>query len=188
MENKERILQTALTLFSRHSFEAVGIQQVAKEAEVTKPTIYHYFESKRGLLDSLMKHFGAPYFAVLEKAALYQGDVKSTLAALADTQLKLYQKNQDFYRLYKSMSAMATQSESFQAADAYLKKEYSILETLFQKIAQDHGNIQGRYKIYAAAFMGTLSVLVDLYSHEMDYKDEDMGYRLIHSFMHGIFS
>ncbi|MBN2738300.1 MAG: TetR/AcrR family transcriptional regulator [Spirochaetales bacterium] len=188
MENKERILETALKLFSLQSYEAVGIQQVAVKAEVSKPTIYHYFESKRGLLDKLMAYYGTPYFKALEEAARYKGDVKGTLTQVARIQLELAQKNEAYYRLYKSMSAMAAQSESHQAARPYVEREYRILEHLFQAIAADHGNIRGRYRVYAATFMGTLAVLVDLYANKIDYKDEDVHFRVIHSFMHGIFS
>jgi len=44
----DRLLDTALDLFSRRGYEGTGVQQIVTTAGVTKPTLYHYFGSKIG--------------------------------------------------------------------------------------------------------------------------------------------
>lgn len=48
MDNRERILQCALELFYAKGYDAVGVQEIAQKAGITKPTLYYYFGSKYG--------------------------------------------------------------------------------------------------------------------------------------------
>ena len=49
MDNREKILNCALELFHARGYDAVGVQEIAETAGVTKPTLYYYFRNKRGL-------------------------------------------------------------------------------------------------------------------------------------------
>lgn len=53
-ETKIRILTAAKQLFRSAGFECVTIDQLAKTAAVSSPTIYALFQSKRGVLRALM--------------------------------------------------------------------------------------------------------------------------------------
>ena len=54
MDNREKILNCALELFHARGYDAVGVQEIAETAGVTKPTLYYYFGNKRGLLEALL--------------------------------------------------------------------------------------------------------------------------------------
>lgn len=54
LEAKERILQASTKLFSKKGFDATSVNEIARSAEVTKPLIYYYFESKNEILDSVV--------------------------------------------------------------------------------------------------------------------------------------
>lgn len=56
MDNREKILRCALELFYHKGYDAVGIQEICQSAGITKPTLYHYFGSKYGLLEVLLEH------------------------------------------------------------------------------------------------------------------------------------
>ena len=62
MENRERILRCALELFSSRGYDAVGVQEIVSTVGITKPTLYHYFGSKEGLLKALLLE-GQTYFS-----------------------------------------------------------------------------------------------------------------------------
>ena len=47
---RERLVATAIELFYRHGFGAVGIDQVIAAAGVTKTTFYKHFEGKDDLM------------------------------------------------------------------------------------------------------------------------------------------
>ena len=45
MDNREKILNCALELFHARGYDAVGVQEIAETAGVTKPTLYYYFKT-----------------------------------------------------------------------------------------------------------------------------------------------
>lgn len=49
-----QILDAATKLFSEHGVHAASMSQIAKEADLSKATIYHYFESKEALVEALV--------------------------------------------------------------------------------------------------------------------------------------
>lgn len=54
---KQKILDTAETLFAQQGFDATGIDQIAKTAGITKSLIYYYFKSKDEILNFLFNDF-----------------------------------------------------------------------------------------------------------------------------------
>lgn len=53
-KTKDRILNSAKLLFESQGFDGVTIELLAKQAEVSAPTIYSLFKSKTGVLKALM--------------------------------------------------------------------------------------------------------------------------------------
>ena len=53
-DTRERILQTALTLFAQNGYEAVSVSDIAGELGMTKGALYRHFESKRAIFDGIL--------------------------------------------------------------------------------------------------------------------------------------
>jgi TetR/AcrR family transcriptional repressor of mexJK operon len=70
---RERIHRAAQALFMQHGFEATSMDAIAVAAEVSKPTLYRYYQNKEAL-----------FVAVLEQLALHNL-YESALLALRDT-------------------------------------------------------------------------------------------------------
>jgi len=51
---RDRLLDAALTLFAEKGYVATGTQEIIDSAGVTKPVLYHYFESKEALFRELV--------------------------------------------------------------------------------------------------------------------------------------
>ncbi len=47
---RERVLEAAYGLFSRHGIHSIGIDRIIAEADVAKATLYHHFPSKEALV------------------------------------------------------------------------------------------------------------------------------------------
>ena len=54
-EARERILDTAYELFSRHGVRAVGVDRIIAEANVAKMTLYHHFATKDDLIRAFLE-------------------------------------------------------------------------------------------------------------------------------------
>ena len=73
MNNRITILNCALELFAARGYDAVGVQEIAEGAGITKPTLYHYFGSKQGLLKTLVDGYAEPFYQAVSQAADYHG-------------------------------------------------------------------------------------------------------------------
>ena len=79
------ILAAALKTFSSKGFTATNLVEVAKEAGVSKGTLYLYFESKEALFKAVVSEFVLPQIAKAEEhAEHYSGPVKQLLINLLE--------------------------------------------------------------------------------------------------------
>ncbi len=63
-DSKERILQTAVSLFARHGFAGTGMRELAAEAGVNLSMVNYFFGSKKGLLKEILDSFFSGYLAI----------------------------------------------------------------------------------------------------------------------------
>lgn len=54
MSKKEHVLDTAENLFNEYGYHAVGIDQIRDEAQISKTSIYRFFESKNKLIEAVL--------------------------------------------------------------------------------------------------------------------------------------
>lgn len=57
MQNDERralLLERATELFGEHGYDGLSMAQIAREADISKALLYHYFPSKRRLFDAAL--------------------------------------------------------------------------------------------------------------------------------------
>jgi len=59
---KERIVGTAARLFARYGINAVGVDRICLEADVSKRTLYKYFPSKEALMSAAITNLGESWF------------------------------------------------------------------------------------------------------------------------------
>jgi AcrR family transcriptional regulator len=59
-ERTNQILDAAAAVFARQGFQQARIDDIAREAGVSKGTIYWYFESKERIIEALMHRFFDP--------------------------------------------------------------------------------------------------------------------------------
>jgi AcrR family transcriptional regulator len=188
MDNREKILSIALELFASAGYDVVGVQEIVTRAEITKPTLYYYFGSKRGLLDSILENNFTVLLKQVKEAAEYKGDLPFTLTAVTKAVFDFVRHNKSFYRMQLAMCFSSPESETGNAVSVYNSKLYKMLEEMFILASNDHGNMKGRHKRYAFTFLGTINNHVTLYLLGHIKLNEEMVYNAVHQFSHGIYS
>ncbi|MHC1783264.1 MAG: TetR/AcrR family transcriptional regulator [Anaerolineaceae bacterium] len=188
MDNQLKLLDCALELFSARGYDAVGIQEIVDAAGVTKPTLYHYFNSKRGLLDALLAGNFTALIELTGKTTDYHHDLVLTLEKTARAYFDYAREHPAFYRLHLTMYFAPPDSEPHQAVMDYQRCLYQMLEDLFAEAVTDHGNMRGRQKLYAATFMGMINTYIGLFLSTGIELNDQLVYQAVHQFMHGIFS
>lgn len=83
VRSSDRILKSALGLFSSRGYDATSVREICEAAGITKPTLYHFYGSKEGvyraLVDGVLEDFrsdltqrledGGPVVARLKRVA-----------------------------------------------------------------------------------------------------------------------
>lgn len=188
MDNRYRLLDTALDLFTKRGYDGVGVQEIVETAEVTKPTLYHYFTNKRGLLEAVIEREAGRMIENLRNAADYQGDLILTLEEITRVCFTHAEKFSSFYRMQLTMYYSPPESEPNQAIQPFARDQQAILETVFIHATSDHGNLRGRHRRYAAGFVGAINAMVGLYLNGELELTEELIHLAVHQFLHGIFS
>ncbi len=91
LETRTRILDSAKNLFEEQDFESVTIEKIAQKAEVSAPTIYALFQSKRGILRAIIDNaLPADQFKALVKKAMQTDSPKEHLMISAKMARQIY--------------------------------------------------------------------------------------------------
>jgi AcrR family transcriptional regulator len=188
MDNRSNILSHAIELFASRGYDAVGVQEIADAAGITKPTLYHYFGSKLGLLITIFTERFTALYESIEPAATYRGDLPLTLNRTAAAYFDYADKNRLFYRMQLSAWFAPPHSDAFKALSHFSGRQQQLLERLFIKAVSDHGNMRGRHRAYAATFLGMINTYIGLSLNGYIELNDELTYRAVHQFMHGIFS
>ena len=67
-DTRQRLLDVAVTLFTRHSFAGTSLQMIADELGFTKAAIYHHFRTREHLLAAVLEPILAELRTVVEAA------------------------------------------------------------------------------------------------------------------------
>jgi AcrR family transcriptional regulator len=91
----DKIIDTAERLFYSQGYNSTGINQVIKEADIAKGSLYKHFESKTDLLVAYLQRFHEESFRRLEDTVEKVSDPKLKLLAVFD-----YYSERQLYREY----------------------------------------------------------------------------------------
>lgn len=191
MDNKERIMESALDLFYAKGYDAVGVQEIVESAGITKPTLYHYFGNKYGLLKTLLDGTFVELNKKMRIAAEYDGDVPGTLYRVAGTLIDTANANRKMYMLMMALFYSPRQNEAYHAIKPWMQEFYDIMISVFDQASHELGNMRGRQKQFAIGFLGILNqyILSMCDSTKEDYRVEDQVKKdLVDQFMYGIYS
>ncbi len=188
MDNRARILETALQLFTGRGYDAIGVQEICETAGVTKPTLYHYFGNKRGLLDILVEERCAPLISDLAAAAAYGGDLPLSLQRVVEACFSFAAREPLLYRLLLGLWFAAPEHDAYQVVAALHEREHHILEDMFLAASKDHGNMRGKEQTYAATFLGMINNYVGLFLNGYLELDPAAERQAVRQFSYGIYS
>jgi TetR/AcrR family transcriptional regulator len=189
MGTREQLLEAALNLFQINGYEKTGVQSIVDAVGVGKPTLYYYFGSKKGLLESLVQENFESFWPDFATCCKYEHDIKLNLEAIIRCCFSFASQNPTFYRWFLAGGIYAApNSEESECFFPLLSKQWGMIEELFLACSQDHGNMQGREERYAITFLGMVNTwILASYFRNEELTSEEIQ-RICHQFMHGIFS
>ena len=102
MDNKrDRILKSALKLFTTHGFHGTPTSRIAKEAGVATGTLFHYFATKQDLIDELYLESKSLLIKTAVESSREEDDVDTWLWNSFNTAIRWGIENSEKYLFFE---------------------------------------------------------------------------------------
>ncbi|MBM3911151.1 MAG: TetR/AcrR family transcriptional regulator [Thaumarchaeota archaeon] len=133
-KTKEQIISASRVLFESKGFENVTIEEIAQSAEVSAPTIYALFQSKLGILRSLVDGVLAhDDFEILVRKAVAEKSPAKRLALSATIARQLYDAERSQLGMIQSALVLDYELKKMEIEREnrrYQRQEKSLKETI----------------------------------------------------------
>ena len=108
---RERIISTAIELFSRHGLDSVTVEHIADVADLGKGTIYNYFQTKEDIIVAYMAAKEEQLQAKVAKLAESRATAENALLEYLRYQFRAKSPYHQFVRVF--MAQMFQRTETF---------------------------------------------------------------------------
>ncbi len=144
-EKEVLILETALRLFAKNGYLSTSVSLIAKEASISKGSMYNYFKSKEDLLHKVV--FGkANQFLEFLVIDDINNVKKQEIVKFIEGNFSLLVREQDFFKLYFSL---LVQPDVFSVLGDKMMKMFEdvmiAINNYYEKNGFENANVKMRY-------------------------------------------
>ena len=131
-ERKKEILRAARAEFSRSGLDGASLNDIIREAGISKGSFYYYFEDKIDLYITVMKFYMENLIREIGGAIAgeYTNDFWKDIEDYARKSIQITMKNPELIMLYRGIISLSPHNKSVQELYNYGK---SIFTALFQR-------------------------------------------------------
>jgi len=156
LRTRDRIVQSALRLFSRKGFRGTTIKDIAHEVGVTEGAIYRHFESKEDLMEHITEKISEEIDLLLTEEVFSKEGIKERIESLVESLACYAFNNPDSFR-YMVVFHLLREEED--RKDRYLPG-VRILQMLRE--SYNRGEINVLPEVALSIITGTISRLFEI--------------------------
>jgi AcrR family transcriptional regulator len=160
-ETTERILNTSLSLFCEKGYYATSTEDIAKQAQISKGLLYHYFKSKAEVLAALVDRRIEDVLVVMN-AANRKPTPAAQIRHIVEGALADVQRQPDVFRFYLNLFSqpkfdpiVAKYSQKLMDEQA---RQFEVQTQMFEKLGVENPRARSLY------FSSTLQGIMLMYS------------------------
>jgi AcrR family transcriptional regulator len=154
---REHILQTALSLFCDQGYYATSIEEIAKQAQISKGLLYHYFKSKADVLAALVDMRINDVLTVMNAAKAQPTPVEQ-IQHIAEGALADVQKQPDVFRFYLNLFSQPKLdpivAQSTQKLMDEQSRQFEVQTQMFAKLGLENPRQRSLY--FSATLQGIM--------------------------------
>lgn len=176
MPTKNRILESALALFSEKGYDGVGVDLIAENAGIKGPSLYKHFKGKEDILDALIEK-AESYYQINFGTAQNPGKTPASMDELVELSLKRIE-----FTLHdpmiKKVRRMLTMEQFRSHRIGLLTTKYNIDSVLgvyreiFRQMIADGTMRAGNPEMLAMEFALPVSMLIQQIDREPEHEQE----------------
>ena len=99
--SRERILDAALSEFGARGYEGARLQDIARAAKLSHPTLLYHFESKEGLYAAVIQAATTDWAAETRRAISVNLEGFDQIASLVEAAFHFFETHADFVRVLR---------------------------------------------------------------------------------------
>ncbi|MCZ8519610.1 MULTISPECIES: TetR/AcrR family transcriptional regulator [Paenibacillus] len=157
---KEKIHGAAMTLFIKKGYHATSIDDVAKEARISKGLLYNYYKGKEDLLAAMVRVRIGEVAEVMEAAAA-QKTPSDQLRYIVEGAIHNVYLRPDVYRFYLNLQ---TQPEDDHVLSVYReqlneesRRQFEVQCTMFEQLGAKEPRLRSIY--FSSALQGAMLMM-----------------------------
>ena len=175
---KDRILDSALTLFSEKGYDGVGVDLIAEKAGIKGPSLYKHFKGKEAILDALIEKLEM-YYRDNFGSVMNPGKIPETMDELITLSMKRieFTVRDPMIKKVRRMLAME-QFRNSRIAGLTTTYNIDIVQGIYHKIFQAmmENGIMKRTDpaLLSMSFSAPISLLIQMCDREPEREQEIM--------------
>ena len=177
--SRERILEAALTVFSRQGCDSTSVEEIAAECGMKAPNLYKYFKGKSDIIAELENYIENKYEQSMNRGvntALWIHNAEE-FKIYSTAQIKFTMTDDMMIRVRKMLTLEQFKNEFLKEKASF--HQFYFLQKMFTDIFRSlikQGVIEDEDpEILAIEYFAPVSILMQLCDREPDKKDEVMG-------------
>lgn len=143
---KQKVLQSAVTLFYQKGFAGTSVRDIAERANVNVSLISYYFKGKQGLLEYAVMTYYEDYLKQLEEA-YKRNDIQEPLHTFKEVIQESMNYQVEHYYLTAFIHRELSLDTTFvrEMSVTYIAKEDYMFRTLFEKLVGKRQTKENEY-------------------------------------------
>ena len=175
--NAERILRDGWELFQQKGYMGVSVEELCQRCEITKPTLYYYFQSKENLFVEVLIHRLQGFHEVIEQA----GELRERLERIAATMFDGFQKEYSY--LVRDLEHIKLPQNCQRVEKAFAAEIFIPLTNLMDEAIRN-GQLQGEARFLTQVFGGLVDSFIAR-ADEFNLNNEELAKQLVAFFLRG---
>lgn len=175
---RERILNSALTLFAEKGYDGVGVDLIAEKAGLKGPSIYKHFKSKEEILDVLINQV-ENYYATNFGSEMNVGKIPDTVDELINRSLERIEFTLHDETIKKVRRVLSMeQFRNPRIAQIFTRHSMDSIQGMYRKIFEgmmDTGLIKkDDPHMLSMSFAAPITLLIQMCDREPERENEAM--------------
>lgn len=176
---RDRVLDSALTLFSEKGYDGVGVDLIAENAGIKGPSLYRHFKGKEDILNSLIEKVQC-YYELNFGSENHPGKIPESVEELITLSLGRIQFTMHDEMMKKTRRLLAMeQFRSQRIAELTTKHHLDRLQRMFQLIFEKMMDadllVKDDAELLAMEFVAPVSLLIHMYDRQPEKEPEIMA-------------
>jgi AcrR family transcriptional regulator len=178
LERERQMLEVAGRSFAARGFHAVSMDEIAEQAGISKPMLYHYFGSKEGLYVAYVRQQGEALLAGMRDAAEPSASPTERLWAGTLAFLGYVDEHRPGWALLYREAV--SQGGPLAVEVAQLRRRIAaIVQRLFLSVAGADADADGTSEAFAHAFVGAGESVANWWLEHPDESREQVAQLLV---------